>query len=153
MWGGVCGEELATRMSSQAAGQNITLLCTALSRRGEGRKGKQPPRAAPGLRLRIPLRSLTVFNSYILMPRRPLCHSASAPSRSRLGAAERISSRRGCRLPPLRGRSPPRLPRSRAAAPALRPRPRCRPRRCGGRDALSDPGVSRGSAPHPGGRR
>lgn len=118
---GVCvrqgaGNQNGCGLSSEASGRDITLLCMARSRRGKGRKGKKHPRVAEGLRLSIPLCSLTVFNSYILMPRRPLCHSTSAPSRSHLGAAKWISSRRGCRLPRCGAAAPARLPRSRAAA-------------------------------------
>lgn len=99
---------------------------TFKKRRGR-RKGKKHHCVAKGLRLRIPLCNLTVFNSYILMPRRPLCQSTSAPSRSHLTAAKWIISRRGCRLPPLRDRihihHPPalarRCPRALPRAPPL----------------------------------
>lgn len=67
----------------------------------ERRKGKKHHCVAKGLRLRIPLCNLTVFNSYILMPRRPLCQSTLAPSRSHLAAAKWISSARGRITPSL----------------------------------------------------
>lgn len=72
----------------------------------ERRKGKKHHSVAKGLRLRIPLCNLTVFNSYILIPRRPLCQSALARSRSHLTAAKWISSPRGCWPPPARGLHP-----------------------------------------------
>lgn len=103
-----------------------TVYGTFKKRRGR-RKGKKHHCVAKGLRLRIPLCNLTVFNSYILMPRRPLCQSTLAPSRSHLAAAKWIISRRGCRLPPLRDRihihHPPalarRCPRALPRAPPL----------------------------------
>lgn len=82
----------------------------------ERRKGKKHHCVAKGLRLRIPLCNLTVFNSYILMPRRPLCQSTLAPSRSHLSAAKWISSPRGCRLPLIVGRIHRRLLRILTAA-------------------------------------
>lgn len=71
----------------------------------ERRKGKKHHCVAKGLRLRIPRSNLTVFNSYILMPRRPLCQSTLAPPKSHLSAAEWINPPRGCRPP-----QPPLLP-------------------------------------------
>jgi len=78
----------------------------AVKKGREGRKGKKHHCVAKGLRLRIPLCNLTVFNSYFLMPRRPLCQSTLAPSRSHLAAAKWISPPRGFRLAPAWGLHP-----------------------------------------------
>lgn len=89
--GFVYGRELASRISEvwlvRHVENNKSNVYGAYKRGQERRKGKKHHSVAKGLRLRIPLCNLTVFNSYILIPRRPLCQSALAPSWSHLAAA------------------------------------------------------------------
>lgn len=130
--GFVYGRELASRISEvwlvRHVENNKSNVYGAYKRGQERRKGKKHHSVAKGLRLRIPLCNLTVFNSYILIPRRPLCQSALAPSWSHLAAAKWISSLRGCWPPPARGLHPsPPYVHPPAVPATLLLHPRCGP--------------------------